>query len=170
MEHLTNAVRLAVGGSNWYAALSLALTLPDICGGLESPKKTSRARYVEWCNSYLVPRYTLRVGADGRERVFLHGKDCYALRCAVLHEGSDIVGHSASEALDSFLLVAPRDGWTVHCNQSGTKLLLQVDLFCEDICKGVDEWLKVVPQSNPAVLVGIERLMKVGSLEGDWSF
>ena len=37
---------------------------------------------------------------DGAPHVFLHGEDCYALRCAVLHEGADdIVTQRARVAL-----------------------------------------------------------------------
>ena len=107
---------------------------------------------------------------DGAPHVFLHGEDCYALRCAVLHEGADdIVTQRARVALDSFLFVAPRNGWTVHCNQSNAKLQLQVDIFCEDICAGVDAWLLAVA-TNPDVQARIATLMRVQSLEDGLSF
>ena len=170
MEHLVRAVRDGVAERNWYAALGLALTLPDICGRLESPGVGSQARYVSWCNTYLVPRYTRPLGPDRTPHVFLHGADCYALRCAVLHEGADdIVTQRARVALDAFLFVAPRTGWTVHCNQSDAKLQLQVDIFCEDICAGVDAWLTGVA-TNPDVQTRITSLMRVQSLENGLSF
>ena len=39
-----DAVRDALAQKNWYAALALALTLPDICGDLQKPKRGVGAR------------------------------------------------------------------------------------------------------------------------------
>lgn len=171
MEHLVTAVRSAVDQSNWYAALGLALTLPDICGRLEAPGKGSRARYVAWCNEYLVPRYTAHLGPQGTKHVFLHGEDCYALRCAVLHEGADeIVTQSARKALDSFRFVAPLDESRVHCNQFNSRLQLQVGLFCEDICASVEEWMRIQLPNDPALVERIKRLMKVETYKKGLNF
>jgi hypothetical protein len=145
MQHLTESVRTAVQQSNWYAAVGLALTLPDICGRLETPHvKLSKPRYVTWCNKYLVPGYTTRVGADREEHVFLSGEDCYALRCAVLHEGrDDIVEQKARLAIDSFVFTLPLpNGNSVHRNSLGSRLQLEVHRFCWDICDGADQWNK----------------------------
>ena len=38
MERFTNAVIKSLATENWYSALSLALTLPDICGKVEQPE------------------------------------------------------------------------------------------------------------------------------------
>jgi hypothetical protein len=42
VNQFVNAVRSAVASGNWYAALMLALTMPDICGRLESPENHPR--------------------------------------------------------------------------------------------------------------------------------
>ena len=172
MRHLTDAVRRAVADSNWYAALALSLALPDICGRLERPAEGSKARYVSWCNTYLTPKYTHMIGPSREEHVFLHGEDCYALRCAVLHEGvDDIINQLARKTLDSFLFVAPPPGGgMIHCNQSNSKLQLQVDIFCEDICAGVDDWTQAVPPVNKDVRSAMALLMKIATLEGGLAF
>jgi hypothetical protein len=158
LEHLVKAVRGAVAESNWYAALSLALTLPDICGGLESAGG-SRKRYVDWCDTYLVPTYTSQM--DDGPYVFLGASDCYALRCALLHRGvDDITGTPAQELLDSFLFVSPPPWGLAHCNQSDAKLQLQVDIFCEDICVGVEKWLMDISAHNE-VTAKMSQLMRI---------
>ena len=44
MRHLLNAIKASIAQQNWYAALSLTLVLPDICGWLEAPSApTQRA-------------------------------------------------------------------------------------------------------------------------------
>jgi hypothetical protein len=146
MEHLIAAVRKGIAERNWYASLALALALPDICGFLETPLGGSQARYISWCNRFLVPTYTSRVGASGIEHIFLHGEDCYALRCAFLHEGADeILRQRVRKALESFVFIDPPPGGrSVHCNQSNAKLQLQVDKFCEDVCGGVEAWCGAV--------------------------
>ena len=81
MERFLAAVTDAIRTRNWYAALTLALVLPDICGFLDDLPK-GRRRYLDWCAAYLTPRYTLPVGPHREEHIFLHPEDCYALRCA----------------------------------------------------------------------------------------
>lgn len=171
MRHLVAAVRAAVEERNWYAALALALTLPDIAGRLESPGEGSQRRYVAWCDRFLVPRYTHPVGADRREHTFLSGRNCYALRCALLHEGSDAIDDQpAREALESFVFLGkPMNGSMVHCNQSDGKLQLQADIFCEDLCKGVEAWLDTV-SVLPDVQARMAALMEVKKLEDGFSF
>ena len=64
------------------------------------------------------------------EHVFLSGADCYALRCAFLHEGRDeITDQRAGEVLDAFAFVVPPAGSAIHSNQNNQTLQLQVDIF-----------------------------------------
>lgn len=161
MDHLIQSVRQAVAQENWYAALGLALALPDICGYAEDPTAGSQRRYVAWCTDYLVPKYTDLIGPHEEEHVFLSGEDCYALRCAFLHEGADeIVNQRARRALESFIFVAPRPGRMRHCNQIDGILQLQVDLFCEDLCASVEEWFGVARQRHD-VQTRLGQLMKI---------
>jgi hypothetical protein len=170
VQRFTTAVREALAKGNWQAALMCALTLPDICGWLEDPTKGAGARYVEWCRQFLQPRYTRRVGAQAQEHIFLSGEDCYALRCALLHEGTDTtLRQRARDALERFLFLAPSTR-VVHCNQSGTTLQLQVDLFCEDICEGVDEWQRRVMARSPEVRSRLPELISIGSGDRAVSF
>jgi hypothetical protein len=147
MQQFVDAVRRAIAASNWVSALTTALALPDICGWLETPAAKSQKRYETWFDTYILDRYTgiLRLRNSHVEHVFLSGADCYALRCALLHEGSDSTERQrARQALTRFRFVAPRPGIELHCNQVNSLLQLQVDIFCEDICEGVEEWSKKV--------------------------
>jgi len=171
MKQFTDSVRNAIAQRNWYACSGLALALPDICGFLESPNDGSQRRYVAWCNQFLTPSYTRVIGPSRTRRVFLSGEDCYALRCAFLHEGSDdVVRQRARRALESFVFVEPPAKGMIHCNQSNTKLQLQVDIFCEDICAGVDQWVKTVLVVRPDIQARITELMSIKSLEDGLQF
>ncbi len=142
MQHFVHAMRASVAQGNWYAALALALTLPDICGRLENPATGSQARFVAWYDRFLLGRYQSRIGPDRRLHTFLSGQDCYALRCAFLHQGEfGIDDQRAQQALERFHFTAPRPGQVVHNNQVNNTLQLQVDLFCLDVCEAIEEWL-----------------------------
>lgn len=166
----TVSVETALTHQNWVGALGTALTLPDICGWLESPSSSSRTRYVTWFDRFVGQRYVKKMGATDTEHVFLSGDDCYALRCALLHEGSDNISRQhAKKALSAFRLVAPRHGWNVHMNQANDTLQLQVDIFCRDICAGVDEWSKSVLSGSADVQARTRELLTVETLDGGFT-
>lgn len=173
MKHLIDSVRLAVAQRNWYAALGMALTLPDVCGKLQNPKMQTGERYKRWCTTYLEPVYTrYEVGGTSTNWVFLSAADAYALRCAVLHEGrDDITGQAAREVLSRFQFTTFPEGvdWTIHLNQSGPHLQLQVDQFCEDICRGAEEWLAAM-ETDVQVAARIADLMTITELDPSRGF
>ncbi len=70
---------------------------------------------------------------------FLFGKDCYALRCALLHEGVENIGEQrAREVLKSFRFI--KSGVAlVHRNQYNDMLQLQVNEFARDIISGIEQ-------------------------------
>ena len=90
MKRFTDSGRKALDQENFYVALSLALTLPDICGSIENPGPgKSRPRYENWCKKWLEPKYTSPAWwGVPQARVFLTARDCYQLRCSLIHSGS----------------------------------------------------------------------------------
>jgi hypothetical protein len=72
LKPFVNAVRDALAQKNWYAALALALTLPDICANLEQPEERRvGVRYTQWWNTYV----------GKRNRTNLTGKRSQTLHC-----------------------------------------------------------------------------------------
>ncbi len=142
MQDLVNAVKASLKDKNWYGALFIALALPDICGKMDGKISGSQARYVVWFDKYLKKEYTRQVDPDYREIVFLSGEDCYALRCAMLHEGSDEVsGQRCRDVLNKIKFTTDMS----HLNRIDAgdhcTLQLQVFEFCEEILNGVAQWL-----------------------------
>ena len=138
--NLKEAVETSVAEENWYAALALALALPDICGKLENPVITSQKRYIAWFDKYLLKIYTLSL--FGNTTVFLNGSDLYALRCALLHEGSeDISSQRAKQTLDTFIFSIEESHQLLINN---TILILNVTKFCQEVCVAVEEWFNDV--------------------------
>lgn len=159
MKRFTGAIDTAVRDQNWLAATALALTLPDICGRMEHGRASER-RYKAWWGKYMLSHYQR---ADGSTS--LSSGDAYALRCAYVHEGRvDILGQRAREVLTRFRFVAPNQlGLPVH-NQRGpssrSELILQVDIFCQEIIDAVNSWSSDVA-SNPDVQERLQSLLEI---------
>lgn len=151
MRHWVDAVDRALADRNWYAALCVAVTLPDICGRLVDPSvKSSKVRYTRWLETYVIAPLYAGTDTKGAYRRLLSERDVYALRCALLHEGrDDISEQSARESLDAFILTYPistshADEPVTYFLEDGKRLQLRVDHLCRDICAGVLEWLEEV--------------------------
>ncbi|MGF1841502.1 hypothetical protein [Vibrio atlanticus] len=161
MKRFTDSIRKAIDSQDWYGALSTALTLPDVCARLEDPTLGSKARYIQWYDTWMLDKYTREIGRDRVPHVFLHGDDCYALRCSYLHEGgSNIEEQRAQKALEDFQFIYPRKGQHVHCNQMDKVLQLQVDVFCLEIADTVDEWALSV-EDNADIQMRISKLLVI---------
>lgn len=168
MQELVSAVRQSVANRNWYSALAIALTLPDIAAKLDGRSGGSAGRYISWFGTYLDPIYTTQAG--GRTVSFLSGEDCYALRCAFLHEGDfDISGQRVQKALTSFNFIVPPPNMRLHRISSGSRLALQVDRFCEEVCGAVEAWL-LQRGKDPAVAAAIAEMARIKVIEPGQGF
>lgn len=154
MQNIIDSVRQAVKDRNFYAALFVFLTLPDICVTLESGK-TKGIKYAEWFEKNL-PQYA----------GYLSGNDCYALRCSLLHQGRDnITEQKAREVLEHYVFLTSGS----HCNLvkdcffDGVKksfLQLNVQSFCNDICIAVEAWLGKVT-IDPIIAERIKETIEI---------
>ncbi|WP_343633742.1 hypothetical protein [Roseateles sp.] len=163
MRHLIDATRQALADKNWYAALALALTFPDICQKATSPEmRSSKERYSVWYDRYLLPTYTRSIDAIGFTTVYMTALDCYALRCAYLHQGEFSTSEqSAKQALERFFFTASPDGTGgSHCSRFNEVLNLDVASFCNDVLRAVEQWLLDV-ESDPAIA---ERIARFGTI------
>lgn len=162
IDRYLDSITKSLGSKNWYAALFMALTIPDICGALEHPNEKSAVRYVNWYNKYMLPKYSSTMGRLQEVHVFLSGDDCYALRCSLLHEGTgDIGGQAISRILESVHFNEPSDkGGMLHCNQSKSVLQLQVDIFCHDFISAAHQWLSDV-QDDAGIQARMQSLARI---------
>ncbi|MGA5508882.1 hypothetical protein [Streptomyces umbrinus] len=150
MDGFFDGLEQSIKSRNWNAALVMALTLPDICATVVAPTGKVGRRYAAWFDEHLKPTYTSVV--NGQQHVFLSGKDCYVLRCALLHEGSaDVATQPARDVLDRFQFCAPgtrRNSW--HRNQVDTTLILMVDEFATDVLHAARSWWATLPDEKRA--------------------
>ena len=162
MDDLIKALELSVANKNWYGALFVAMSVPDICGYLEYPTEGSQARYERWFKKYMLPKYSRCIGGDSTPHIFMSPSDCYALRCALLHEGrEEITEQRARKALDRFHFIEPPPNCLIHCNEINNNVLqLQVNIFCNDVLSGLQEWLRDI-QNDSNVKQRIGKILKV---------
>ncbi len=131
MKDFLNQVKKALDMNLYYLALFTSLTIPDICGAMDSDDgKAKPARHVDWFNKYVAQKY----------RGFLTGEDCYYYRCSVLHQGSS---QNPKSTYSRILFVEPSATTNIlHCNILNDALNIDVRIFCNDIISGALLWLK----------------------------
>ena len=162
MDNYLDAVETSLKYENWRAALFVALAIPDICGALEYPNKSSKVRYIDWYDKYLLSKYSSNIGADHTPHTFLSGLDCYAFRCSLLHEGkADIESSRIRTVLERIHFNEPSaNGGSMHCNQMNNVLQLEVDVFCKDIIGATRQWLLDV-KNNGNIQAQMASLLKI---------
>ena len=141
MDNFIKALERSIETENWYSALFISLTIPDICGKIDEPNESSsKKRTINWFDKYLLKTYT--INSRGQDVVFLNGSDFYSLRCSYLHEGRDDISEQrAREVLNKFRFVQPiRNGVVIHKNLVRDTLQLQVDQFANEILNAVKLW------------------------------
>jgi len=173
MDRFTNSIRKAVQDQNWFSAIFLALALPDICSALENPPTGQRGevgeRYKAWFNRYLKKKYDpdsvfdlvsarnpesiermdsvisdqLKETRPTQECAFT-AIDCYRFRCKCLHQG--LIEKADGEKF--IFITPPPNKNVVHGGSFQGRFQLQVDVFCEDMCIAVEQWVKDMVGNN----------------------
>ena len=135
MKRFTDSIMLSIENKNWYSAIFIALSMPDICGKLERPNIGSQSRYINWFDRYLLEINSSNINGD--KIVYFTGRDCYALRCSILHEGSeDITAQRIRETLEKIYFTT----LGIHRAKTNNILTLNVAMFCKEMCKAVKDW------------------------------
>jgi hypothetical protein len=157
MQQFLISIRNSLNDKNWHAALFLALSMPDICSKLETPEQVNGGlRYRAWFDKYLASINMNSI--QGTKTIFMSAGDCYALRCAILHEGSaDVIEQRARETVTNFRFTT----MAMHRVKNGNVLVLNVARFCEEVCRAVESWCADVQNSQEV----IDRMTDVLNIE-----
>lgn len=165
MNHLTDSIKQSIQSKNWYSAIAIALTIPDICAKITDGNKSNASKYAKWFDNFVGDNYKTNYSKGQLEMVRkysteedyqnllkgtkLSGNDCYALRCAYLHEGTgEIITQRAREILDEIKFSEPNDQMNMHGSIINNKLVLHIDEFCEHILEGVEKWLNSLDEEQ----------------------
>jgi hypothetical protein len=133
MRDLLEQIRKGLDNNLYYLSLFVALSLPDICGAMNSTNgEACKYKYVDWFDRYVAGKYIC----------MLDGEDCYRFRCSLLHQGSSQHPRSTYSRI---IFVEPTATTSVfHRNVLNDALNIDVRIFCNDIIEGVAEWLDEV--------------------------
>ena len=154
--HRVEEVELNIEDGRWQSALALALTLPDICGGIAFPEYVKRYRdgrvmldkqknptrdvgtqYVSWFDTYAAPFFK-QTPKD--EAPYICGTRCWQLRCEYLHQNKGFVNEGDETEVHFHLGV---NCGTSICQQekvvtiSGNRMDIRIDIeqFCWRMCQ-----------------------------------
>jgi hypothetical protein len=148
MRDLLEQIRGALHNNLYYCALFVSLSMPDICGAMESSDgQATKDKYIKWFDDYIGSKY----------RNFLVGEDCYDFRCSLLHQARS---QHPKGKYSRVLFVEPSATTNVfHCNILNDALNIDARIFCNDIIEGVEKWLKKI-EAAPIFLQNYNMFMR----------
>ena len=82
-----NDIKKSLSEELYFSALSLALTLPDICGSVEFPNKQIHERYIKWYDNYIGSYLKEVSDKTSPGNPYLCGEVVYNLRNCFFHNG-----------------------------------------------------------------------------------
>jgi hypothetical protein len=120
-------------------------------------EKLDGLRYQRWFDRYL--GYLFKSKPPNKHD-FMTGKDCWALRCALLHQGiSDTTKQKSKDTISKFCFTT----LPMHrCKHDGV-LVLNTKNFCEEMIGAVEKWLQYVATRDD-VTERINSLIKISSV------
>lgn len=130
-------IRLALEAGLYNCALTVSLTLPDICGKVEFPKMRNGEIYKAWFRNYVEPLFInsglVLPSNEITQYTWINAEECYALRCAFLHAGNyDTKGVDLSNV---WLHAHIRNSSNYsHMIRSSSYADWDVILLCEKLC------------------------------------
>ena len=154
LESVLKDIESAKENKAYISALSLALTLPDIFIRMEG--KRGGAEYSKWFDQWVYDYYRQPESKNiyinkGIEATKFDGKNCYALRCALLHAGNtDLLKNKGR--IQTFKLFACEDNFagmdTYMCDisdegTSGSYVCLNIVCLIDLLLRGARQYISL---------------------------
>lgn len=153
--HRVEEVEFNIQDRRWQSALALALTLPDICGGIAFPDMVKRYRdgrvmldrqkvptrdvggqYIRWFDTYASDYFKL---SDSDVRPYICGERCWQLRCEYLHQNKGFLNDTEEQTVRFHLGV---NCGTLVCQMKkekgsldGQDIRIDIEQFCLRMCQ-----------------------------------
>lgn len=157
-------IEKAFNAGAYLSAISLALTIPDVCGSRLYPTAKTRERYVNWFNTYVALYYLdeTSILIDGElldPRYYFDGEDCYQLRCVYLHQGINIPNQEKRKTVYNIIQFRVFDDDHSDCDHTGSisgdlrnGVFRQIDIdlgkFLRCLKLGVERFVRAYPEMN----------------------
>lgn len=119
IDKIVEDINTALENGAYLSALSLALTLPDVCGKAEYPNESVGKRYIHWYDEYIGKYET-----DGQSSCpYLSGEVVYSLRNHFLHQTTPDVDKTKitnpQNQIDEFeLVIEPKNKYDIYADLS----------------------------------------------------
>jgi hypothetical protein len=155
LDFLLTEIVKALNAKLFYAAICLALTIPDVCSVAETDDEDMnfkiQKRYVPWCDSW-VKSFTQ-----------LTSLDLWALRGGVIHKGQTF-GHP-KERFERVIFILPFAGnefqiTTKWSSNADPVCMISVEAFCKGMIDSANNW-KMATKDNAIVQRNLEGLLRV---------
>lgn len=121
VNRLINEINVSLNNGCFMAALSLALTIPDICAKAEYPELGNKRRYIAWYDEYIGKYEKNPSKSDSDENShYLSGEVVYNLRNHMLHQGTPNIDKGKGN-IDKFTLTIEREDYGIYVDPISTK-------------------------------------------------
>lgn len=132
MEVILKQIEKALMFNLYTIALQSAVTLPDICGALQSNDGIAKdSKYTKWFNKYM------------KDKTCLTAYECYKFRCCLLHQG---ISFRSDRAIKRVIFVYPGCGLSIENSKfiGENDDVVSIDLvnFCRNMIQAVRKWEK----------------------------
>lgn len=118
INQIIKEIKTCLKNECYIAALTTALTLPDICGKVEYPNDNTTSRYKKWYSKW-IGKYE-KCPKNNDNMPYPTSDLIYDLRCSLLHEGNPNVNLDKNDLI-SFKL------FTTGSDMSGTIVIIHKD-------------------------------------------
>ena len=125
LEQIIDDVNRALDNEAYFAALTLALTLPDICGKAQYPEAAVGKRYINWYDEN-IGKYEQCPCEHCKEvqMPYLSGEVIYNLRNSMLHQGTPNISkgviRNTGNKIDHFVLaIEKKKPFDIYADSAG---------------------------------------------------
>ena len=162
--HRIEEVELNIADGRWQSALALALTLPDICGGIAVPENVKRYRdgrvvldkqqkptrdvgnqYIQWFDTYASPFFKVSTQDISP---YICGERCWQLRCEYLHQNKGFANTEDNTSIRFHLgvncgtSVCQLD--RISSDNSLSDIRIDIEQFCLRMCQAARAYYEEV--------------------------
>lgn len=132
MEYLLKQIEKALMFKMYTVALQSTITLPDICGALQSNDGIAKdSKYAKWFNKYM------------KDKTCLTAHECYKFRCCLLHQG---ISYRNDKAIKRVIFVYPNSCLKIDNSNfittNNEALCIDLVTFCSNMISAVRQWEK----------------------------
>lgn len=156
MQQYLDSIKHSLITNNYFGAITIALTLPDICAYVNSSNnKTSSKKYCKWFDKYLAKSYSEIFRDEYKNEnidvVNLIAQECYATRCSLLHQGThhiknqSILNEAKHATVSSVHFMSIGYGEYLR---NGDILYLDINFFCKNMIYAVETWMKDISSDH----------------------